>query len=363
MTANERQNAVDIPLRTLSPMYLRALAPLAFTFLCVDLRAQTPSGVQVTVVTDEAEAVLAAANKAARGAAPDSADWARIFDSEGYRRLKEREEGMGRSFTDSAFRLFVVSPGLRERLPRLTPALESWRSLDATSAAGRALAYLPTGTVLRARIYPVIKPLTNSFVWDLQKNPAIFFYLDPDEGASRAANTLAHELHHVGVASACQDRTPPASGGAAMARRWISGFAEGLAVLAAAGGPEVHPHESRAASERVVWDRDVARWKEDFAEVERFLRDVALDRAGDEATMTRRGMRFINTDSIPQGAFYTVGWSMAVRIERELGRAALINAICGGPTLLTTYNSAADRARGRGEVLPRWSEELLRLVR
>lgn len=344
-------------------MYLTVLIPLAFLFLASDPRAQAPSGVQVTVVTDEAEAVLAAANKAARGAAPDSADWARIFDSEGYRRLKEREEGMGRSFTDSAFRVFVLSPALRERLPRLAPALESWRSLDATSAAGRALAYLPAGTVLRARIYPVIKPLTNSFVWDLQKNPAIFFYLDPDEGASRAANTLTHELHHVGVASACRDRTPPASGGAAMARRWISGFAEGLAVLAAAGGPEVHPHASRAASERVIWDRDVARWKEDFAEVERFLLDVAHGRAGDEAAMTRRGMRFINTDSIPQGPFYTVGWAMAVRIERELGRAALVGSICDGPSLLATYNAAAERARARGDVLPRWSEELVRLVR
>jgi hypothetical protein len=344
-------------------MYLKALILLAFALLTSDLSAQVPSGVQVTVVTDEAEAVLAAANKAARGTAPDSADWARIFNSEGYRRLKEREEGMGRSFTDSAFRVFVLSPALRERLTRLAPALQSWRSLDATSAAGRALAYLPAGTILRARIYPVIKPLTNSFVWDLQKNPAIFFYLDPDEGASRAANTLAHELHHVGVASACRDRTPPSSGGAAMARRWISGFAEGLAVLAAAGGPDAHPHASRAASERVIWDRDVARWKEDFVEVERFLLDAAHGRAGDEAAVTRRGMRFINTDSIPQGPFYTVGWAMSARIERELGRAVLVGAICDGPSLLATYNAAAERAQGRGDVLPRWSDELLRLVR
>lgn len=342
-------------------MYLKALLPLAFAVLTSDLSAQAPSGVQVTVVTDEAEAVLTAATKAAQGATPDSADWARIFNSEGYRRLKEREEGMGRSFTDSAFGAFVLSPALRERLPRLAPALQSWRGLDATSAAGRALAYLPAGTVLRVRIYPVIKPLTNSFVWDLQKDPAIFFYLDPDEEASRAANTLTHELHHVGVASACQNRTPSSSR-SAMTRRWISAFAEGLAVLAAAGGPEVHPHASRAAGERAIWDRDVARWKEDFAEVERFLLDVAHGRAGDETAVTRRGMRFINTDSIPQGPFYTVGWTMAVRIERELGRAALIDATCDGTALLNAYNTAAARAEVRGEVLPKWSEELLRLV-
>lgn len=147
-----------------------------------------------------------------------------------------------------------------------------------------------------------------------------------------------------------------------MTRRWISAFAEGLAVLAAAGGPEVHPHASRAAGERAIWDRDVARWKEDFAEVERFLLDVAHGRAGDETAVTRRGMRFINTDSIPQGPFYTVGWTMAVRIERELGRAALIDATCDGTALLNAYNTAAARAEVRGEVLPKWSEELLRLV-
>jgi hypothetical protein len=344
-------------------MHLKAFVPLAIALLCSCLRAQAPAGVQVTVVTDEAEAVLDAAHKAARGETPDSATWARIFGSEGYKRLKEREQGMGRSFTDSAFREFVLSPQLRERLPRLTPALESWKTLDATSAAARAFAYLPAGTLLRARIYPVIKPLTNSFVWDLQKNPAIFFYIDPDEATSRSANTLAHELHHVGVASACPTSTAGPQGDVALARRWMSGFAEGLAVLAAAGGPDVHPHASRGSQERGVWERDVARWKSDFAEVERFFLDVAQGRAGDEATMTRRGMRFINTDSIPQGAFYTVGWTMGVRIERELGRAALINAICDGPALLRAYNSAAERAQARGEVLPRWSDELLRLVR
>jgi hypothetical protein len=344
-------------------MHLRAYLPLAIALSCNRLPAQIPAGVQVTVVTDEAEAVLRAAHKAAQGESPDSADWARIFSSEGYKRLKEREQGMGRSFTDSAFREFVLSPKLRERLPRLAPALESWKTLDATSAAARAFAYLPAGTLLRARIYPVIKPLTNSFVWDLQKDPAIFFYIDPDEATVKSANTLAHELHHVGVASACPTSAAGTQGGPAMARRWMSGFAEGLAMLAAAGGPDVHPHASRGSQEREVWERDVARWKADFAEIERFLLDVAQGRAGDEATITRRGMRFINTDSIPQGAFYTVGWMLGVRIERELGRAALIDAICDGPSLLRAYNSAADRAQARGEVLPRWSDELLQLAR
>jgi len=344
-------------------MHTIALACLGLAFLSASALAQPPAGVQVTVVTDEAEAVLAIADKAARGVVPDSTDWTHLFTSEGYVRLKERELGMGRSFTDSAFRMFVLSRDLHERLPRLAQALESWRVLDASRAAARAFAYLPAATDLRARIYPVIKPLTNSFVWDLQKDPAIFFYLNPEEAPAKAENTLAHELHHVGVASACRNRAANASGARAAAHRWISGFAEGMAVLAAAGGVDVHPHAVSAPAVRAVWERDVSRWNEDFAEIERFLMDVARGRAGDDAAIARRGMRFIATDSIPQGPYYTVGWTMAARIERELGRAAVINVICDAPALLRAYNTAADRAKGRGEVLPRWSEELLHLVR
>jgi hypothetical protein len=269
---------------------------------------------------------------------------------------------MGRAFTDSSFRAFVLSPELQGHVPALRRALEGWRTLDARAAAARAFAYLPPGTVLRARIYPVIKPRTNSFVWDLHGDPAIFFYLDPEVAPAKAENTLAHELHHVGFAQGCPG-TPDAATGPERARDWLGGFGEGLAVLAAAGGPNVHPHASSPAAERAVWDRDVARWKTDFAALERFFLDVAHDRAGSEEETTRRGFTFISTDPIPQGAFYTVGWTMGATIERELGRAALVGAMCDHPALLRLYNRAAARINRRGgDRLPLWSEELLRLV-
>lgn len=327
------------------------------------LAAQADPRIQVTVVTDEAEAVLAVAEKAAAGATPDSADWAPLLRAEGYVRLKEREAGMGRAFTDSAFRAFVLSPELRGRLPALRRALGGWRTLDARSAAARAFAYLPAGTTLRARIYPVIKPRTNSFVWDLRGNPAIFFYLDPDVAPAQAENTAAHELHHVGFAQGC-----PAEAGeetpAVRARGWLGGFGEGLAVLAAAGGPNVHPHASSPTAERAVWDRDVARWREDFAAIERFILDVANGRGGTEQEETARGFGFIATDSIPQGGFYTVGWTMGSTIERELGRPALVSVMCDRPAMLRLYNQAAARVNRRDPSarMPLWSDELLRRV-
>jgi Putative zinc dependent peptidase (DUF5700) len=324
------------------------------------LAAQADPRIQVTVVTDEAEAVLAIVERAAEA---DSAQWARLFASEGYVRLKEREAGMGRAFTDSSFRAFVLSPELRGRLPALRTALDGWRTLDARAAAARAFAYLPPGTVLRARIYPVIKPRTNSFVWDLHGNPAIFFYLDPQVSPAQAENTLAHELHHVGFAEGCPS-TPDATTGPERARDWLGGFGEGLAVLAAAGGPNVHPHASSPAAERAVWERDVGRWREDFGALQRFFLDLANGRAGTDEETSRRGFTFIATDSIPQGAFYTVGWSMGATIERELGRPALVAVMCDRPAMLRLYNRAAARINRRDPAarLPLWSDKLLRAM-
>lgn len=326
------------------------------------VRAQDPPPIQVTVVTDQAEAVLAIAEAAARGDAPDSAAWARLWSAEGYQRLKSREAGMGRPMSDSAFRAFVLSPALRERLSALRRAVGEWRALDARAAAARAFAYLPRGTVLRARIYPVIKERTNSFVWETRTDPAIFFYLDPGQSPAQAENHLAHELHHVGFAAACPAAADDARG-AELARGWMGGLAEGLATLAAAGSPHVHPHAWSPAAERAVWDRDVVAWKRDFAQLERFFLDVAHGRAGTDEEITRRGFRFVTTDSVPQGPFYTVGWVMGSTVQRELGRDVLVAAMCDPGTLLAAYNRAAGRINARGgDRLPLWSAELLRLV-
>lgn len=316
-------------------------------------------------VTDEAEAVLAALERRARGEGLSEELWQTLTATEGYRRLRERDTSYGVEHFDETFRDFLLSDELLARRERLARAVAAWKTLDLTSAADRALAYLPAGTRLEATLYPVIKPRSNSFVFDLEEDPAIFFYVDPDQPRAELENHLAHELHHIGYGTGCtdpsdDDRLQP---GPRAALRWLGGFGEGLATLAAAGGPDVHPHATSDPEDWAVWERDVARFDEDLSKVEAFLLAVARGEMSDDEQ--RKGfLALVTSPGVPQGPMYTVGWKMAALVERVEGRDALVAGICDPRDLLTAYNRVAERLaeehrRSDGGELPRWSEGLL----
>ena len=73
--------------------------------------AQTsmPSAVNVRLVTDEAETVLVILNKRKANQPITEADWQKVFQSEGYVRLKKRETAMKYSFEDGDFKTFALS--------------------------------------------------------------------------------------------------------------------------------------------------------------------------------------------------------------------------------------------------------------
>lgn len=250
---------------------------------------------------------------------------------------------MNRAFTDSAFRAFVRSSDLKRRAPELERTLAAWKTIRMDAAAARAFAYLPAHARIRATIYPSIKPRTNTFVWEPRTNPAIFFYLDPEISAAQFDNTLAHELHHLGVASVCN------SDGQPTALQWMGGFAEGRAVLAAAGNPDAHPHETSPPVERTVWNRDFANVARDMEQLEQFFEELMAGTLKEEQ-QNARGFAFIATDSVPQGAFYTVGYHMARTVEKGLGRDRLIASLCDPKMFLRDYNEIAIAQK-----LPSWS--------
>ena len=182
-------------------LLLRSLVCLiVFTpALCFSSQAR----LDVRLVTDEPEAVLAILAKKKSNQPITEDDWSRIFNSEGYTRLKKRELSMERPFEDTEFRKFVLSDELAQRAAALEETLAKWKQADVTRSGELALAYLPAGARIRAKIYPVIKPRDNSFVFDVKTDPAIFLYIDPAVNQRKFANTLAHELHHIGYGSGC----------------------------------------------------------------------------------------------------------------------------------------------------------------
>jgi outer membrane protein assembly factor BamB len=317
----------------------------------------------VRVVLDEADAVLDLLAKRARGQRPTETDWQRLEATEGYRRLKQRQKSFGAESFDSGFRDWVRRVDLTD-LERLRSGVNRWRTLDVTTAGRVAHAYLPEGTPLRATIYPVLKRTQNSFVFEVDTDPAIFMYVSGEASESELANTLAHELHHIGSSAGCPNAAadrPPGPVGDIL--RWMGAFAEGLAVLAAAGGPSVHPHAGRAAEEWIVWERDVARFNEDLPRIERFFLDILSGELDAEAQRPRFFELIRHGDTVPQGPFYTVGWKMGALVEQRFGRQAVIDAICDMPRLLVAYNQIAyENPRDEEGSLAVWSAELLRAI-
>lgn len=308
----------------------------------------------LTIVTDEAEAALGILELRAAGKPVPEAAWTRLFESEGYRRLKAREAGMGRAFDDSTFRTFLSSDTLLRRAPALRRTLRDWHTASFDDAGRRALAYLPSETPIRARVYLLIKPRTNSFVFEPDTDPAIMLYLDPDRTRQQLENTVAHELHHIGYATACgSPQDVGVDSLVSIARQWLGAFGEGVAMLAAAGGPEVHPHATSPAADRARWDRDLANASADLRRVETFLLDMLERRLTDPDSVTRVGMSFFGV----QGPWYTLGWLMAATVERDVGRTTLVRQLCEPVALLEAYNAAVGRERPGS--LPLWSKALL----
>lgn len=312
--------------------------------------------VAVSINTAQADAVLSILEKFESSQAVDETDWARLFATEGYVRLKKRELSMGRSFEDSDFKTFTLSDELRSRRKLLASTLEKWKQADVDAIAAAPLAYLPRDARIGATIYPVIKPKTNSFVFEVKTDPAIFMYLDPETSRDVFENTLSHELHHIGFASILDSKNDPKqTPEQKRVMMWVGAFGEGFAMLAAAGGPDVHPHRFSPTADRQRWDQDVANFNSDLRKVEQFFLDLMSGKL-DEAKEREIAVSFYGV----QGPWYTVGWKIGVVIEKTLGRKKLIQVMTDQRELLPTYNRAVKAYNKKtGENLAGFSDKLL----
>lgn len=330
----------------------RLLAAAVFVFA-----SSVSADVYVTLDTAEAEAVLAIADQIAeRGSAPGES-WTKLFATNGYHDLKTREAAFHREFTDDDFKAFVASDAVVKNREALRKTLIEWSRFDMDAAAARALSYLPPGSTITATIYPLIKPKPNSFVFRTDERQAIFLYLDPTVSGAQFENTVVHEMHHIGFETACSakpDTTTPVG----RARRYLGGFGEGIAMLAAAGSAKLHPHTVSDAEKRATWDRDVKSVATDMKRLDAFFVDLADGRLSEEDDVRKAFMSFIATDDVPQGAFYTVGWHMASTIEKARGRDALLGVMCDRVAMMRLYNEIVAKDARQ----PKWSKEMLAKV-
>lgn len=343
-----------------------AVIPLFFVILSA-LHAQSaqraPSPrIQLQLNTDEADAVLAILEKRTTGSPVTDADWQHLFSSEPYIRLKKREAAMHRDFTDDDFKTFVLSPELAAKTTALRQTLTAWCHADLEASARRVLAYLPDQAHIKAKVFPLIKPHTNSFVFDTATDPAIFLYLDPEKSAAKFENTVAHELHHIGFSSVeslteAKQKDVPAN--ILPAVQCMGAFGEGFAMLAAAGGPDVDPHAASSPKEHARWDHDLANFNDDLKTLQEFF----LDTIGGKLTGDKVSEKAATFYGDAQGPWYTVGYKMAVIVEQRFGRKALIECMIDPRELLVRYNQAAQELNHKSTTkLALWSPELIQKI-
>lgn len=334
---------------------MRALPLVCCAFIAlVMLGAAAPTN--VTIDDSEARAALAILHKLQQHATASADDWTRLFGTRGYERLKEREAAFKRPFTDDQFKAFLTDPAQIARTDALQKTLDAWTGASLSEMEARARAYLPPGSALHATVYPLIKPKTNSFVWQLETDPAIMLYLNPSVTQAQFTNTVSHELLHTGDSENCP---PPAVKAQEQSLsqpqkdflEWLSAFGEGWAVLAAAPGPNVHPHVEDPPKDRAVWDAAMNNFPQDFQTLARFFTQIADGSLTGDA-IPAKGMTYFGE---VQGPWYTVGYKMDVTIERELGRPTLISVLCDKRQYLRTYNEAAAKANSG---LPLWPAKL-----
>jgi hypothetical protein len=241
----------------------------------------------------------------------------------------------------------------------LTRTLAQWKKADLNAAAKRVGDYLPPGSKIRAKVYPVIKPRQNSFVFEADTDPAIFLYLDPDQSSSDFQNTVAHESHHIGLTDAqtkydkIVDAAPEPKNAVL---NWIGAFGEGEAVLAAAGSADRHPMEDFSPTDRGRWDQDMKYVSQELSEVDQFFRDILRGGFKDRQAIDHVAYTFFGY----RGPWYLVGYKMAVTVEKQFGREELLKCMADPRQLLIKYNQAAAKLNETAvDKLPLWSDDVI----
>jgi hypothetical protein len=316
--------------------------------------------VELVLDASEAEQSLLILQKEQAHQAVTDADWQKLFATVPYQWLKAREAAMHRDFTDEDFRKFLQAPETLARTAEWKQTLAGMHRADMTGIGTHVLAWLPPGVIIQARVFPLIKPKTNSFVWrSTQGEPAIFVYLEKQTQA-QFETIVAHECHHIGLFGLDAQQQKVLAGmpeNVKQAAQWMGAFGEGEAVLAAAGSTEQRPRWEGDALARARWDSDMMHFNQDVATLTQFFDDVLDGKLKGDAIQEKA-----STFYGYQGPWYTVGYEMAALVEKRFGRKVFTDCLLDPRLLLVRYNQVATEANRNGAALALWPESLLRHI-
>jgi hypothetical protein len=110
------------------------------------------------------------------------------------------------------------------------------------------------------------------------------------------------------------------------------------------------------AATRARWDGDLMNFNADLPAVQQVLEEILDGKLTTDKEVMRAAAPFWGD---AQGAWYTVGYEMAVLVERRFGRAALNDCLLDPRKLLTLYNLLATEADAKGARLALWSPQFL----
>jgi putative zinc-dependent peptidase DUF5700 len=344
---------------------------LGLFLLSAPALADEASRIQIHTDFSEADATLGILDKRSASQPVTDSDWQTLFVTEPYQRLKKREAAMHHDFTDDDFKKFILSDELLKQREALRRTVLEWKRADLRAAATRVLQYLPAESVIRTKVFPLIKPLDNSFVFDMDTDPAIFLYIDPSESPASFENDVAHEMHHIGLSSIdklYEQKIAPLPLAASRVAKLMGLFGEGEAMLAATGGPDADPVSTETQEIKDNWARGKREFNTDLGKVSDFFLQV-LDGKLQGDAISQKAFEFFGL----QGPWYTVGYKMAVIVERRYGRAALIDCMRDPRLLLVRYNTAAREinkrstaqrvgSEGGAQSLALWPVEILEKV-
>lgn len=307
------------------------------------------SRVQLTFDPSEARAAIAILRSEWERQSVSPSAWTTLFATEPYQWLKASEAAFHRAFTDDEFRAFLEAQTTVAQLGQFERTLATWERTDMAAAGRRALAYLPPDAVIRAHVFPEIKPRTNGSVWSKPgEGSAIFVYLGHATQA-QFENTVAHNCYHIGFSS-IQARQDSLLAGATPAVKQVltmlGDFGEGHAILAAAGGPDFNPHWADDSAARARWHADLGHFDGDLLELQQFFTAILDGEIVGDSAIQERASRYFGYHT--QGPWFTVGYEMDVLVERRFGRGALIAGTVDPRILLVLYDRAARAAMASG---------------